>query len=525
MVWGTGWWTTVNGGRERRRWWTTVNGDRTRRPWPTTANGDRRRRRWWPRSVRARSALAAGAAAAFILAGLGAWVHNALYDQQMAATRAQATSEMDRLLDQLDRGYMPGGFGPLPYEVVVAGRQSAGEASTDLVRLGSLQRHLLPAPAHRDVWAVRTVSIPRPPDGTASDDGLTGRTLQALTADFDVDDVGRAKAKAMDIGNSVVRVYVLLAPAAAEQATASADRILLPVAIAGVAMVAAVAYLATRLALRPVEAIRARTAQVTAAQPRERVEVPDTGDEIAALARTINDTLERLDTAAAQQRRFVADAAHELRSPLTTVLTSLEVALAYPDRTDWPAAVHTAVRQTRRLRSLTEDLLLLARLDADAPRPPAVPVDIAAIAHELTDEYASLGPSPAVDGEAPEPALVTGSADELERLLRNLLDNATRHAAHRVRVIVRVQGDEVTATVQDDGPGIPPADAERIFERFTRLDDHRARTTGGTGLGLAIARELAHRHHGTLTLAENSTGACFEARLPRTPKPPSPQPA
>ncbi|MEV7390433.1 HAMP domain-containing sensor histidine kinase [Streptomyces sp. NPDC091215] len=492
-------------------------------------NGGRRRRRWWPRSVRARAALAAAAAAAFILAGVGAWVHNALYDQQMAATRDQARSEMDQLLGQLYGGYMPGGFGPLPYEVVVAGQRSAGDASTDLVRLGSLQRHLLPAPATRDVWAVRTVRIPRPPGGTAPDAELSGRTLQALTADLDVHDIGRAKAKAMGIGNSVVRVYVLLTPTAAEQATASADRILLPVGIIGVASVAAVAYLATRLALRPVEAIRARTAQVTATQPRERVEVPDTGDEIAALARTINDTLERLDTAATQQRRFVADAAHELRSPLTTVLTSLEVALAYPERTDWPAAASTAVRQTRRLRSLTEDLLLLARLDADAPGPPAVPVDVAAIARELSEEFAALGPSPAVDCDAPAPALVTGSANELERLLRNLLDNAVRHATRRVRVAVQVQGDEVIARVQDDGPGVPQADAERIFERFTRLDDHRARTTGGTGLGLAIARELARHHHGTLTIADNrsdrATGACFEARLPRAPEQPSSRPA
>ncbi|WP_329538459.1 HAMP domain-containing histidine kinase (plasmid) [Streptomyces sp. NBC_01450] len=447
--------------------------------------------------MRARSALAAAAAAAAVLATTGVWAHTTLHRQQVGATHAQAESQMERVLDQLYRGALPGGFGPLPYEVVISGRSASGGASSDLDELGSRQRHLLPAPTRWDPWTIRTVHLPHPP-GTPRT-ALTGRTVQALTADIQARDLGHDKAVSMAIADDgLLRVYVLLTSPEADHVMESADRVVLMTGVVGVVLVAVAAHTATRLALRSVKAIRTRTAQVTARQPRERVDVPDTRDEIAALARTINATLERLDAAATLQQRFVADAAHELRSPLTTLLTSLEVALAYPDRTDWPTAVATAARHTRRLRSLTEDLLLLARLDADAPGTAATSVDLSALAQRLAHEREQAEGHPDVRPDTPGPAFVSGRPQELERLLRNLLDNAVRHATHSVRLTVRVEGDRVVTSVCDDGPGVPAADTERIFERFTRLDDHRARTSGGTGLGLAIARELAHRHSGTL---------------------------
>jgi len=164
--------------------------------------------------------------------------------------------------------------------------------------------------------------------------------------------------------NARVEVYVFVTTGAAQAAVAALDRVLYPGIPAATLLVVAVAYVAARRSLRPVDQIRVRTAAVTATDPRERVAVPKTGDEIARLAATINTTLERLDAASRAQRRFVADAAHELRSPLASLLATLDVAEAYPERADWPETVAVGARQARRLQALADDLLLLARLDA-----------------------------------------------------------------------------------------------------------------------------------------------------------------
>lgn len=146
-------------------------------------------------------------------------------------------------------------------------------------------------------------------------------------------------------------------------------------------------------------------------------------------------------------------------------------------------------------------------------------VDVAALASRLTEQY-PLADSPlSLTCDSTGPAFVHGNRNELERLLRNLVGNAVRHAAEHILITVRNQGGWVVTTVHDDGPGVPAGDAERIFERFTRLDDARSRDSGGTGLGLAIARDLARCHHGTLTLTGRTPGACFLLRLPEVPSP------
>ncbi|GHJ35491.1 two-component sensor histidine kinase [Streptomyces sp. TS71-3] len=471
--------------------------------------------RFLPRSVGARTALAAAVAASFILAGTGWWASRQLYDQRIKATISLAEDQADTLTNQLYQGAAPSGFGKLPYEIVVSGRPASAGCSGDLAALGSDVRHVLPAPVagRWDVWSLRTVHFPGSAAGGQGP--LEGHTFQALTADVQAHDLGHAKAAAIGIrDNALLRIYVVITPFDAEAAVASATRILLLVGSAGVVFVAAVAYAAAKHALRPVEAIRARTASVTASDPRERVEVPPTQDEIAALAVTINATLDRLGQAAAQQRRFIADAAHELRSPLTTLLASLEVALTYPDQTDWPSAVGTAARQTRRLRSLTEDLLLLARLDARVPAGPDTIVDLRELATTLAGQVLPAERHLAIECDARETALVRGRPDELERLLRNLLDNAVHHAFDRVLLSVRAEDEGVVVAVGDDGPGIPSAAREHIFEPFARLEDDRSRVSGGTGLGLAIARDIAHAHHGTLTVADRTCGTCFLVRLP-----------
>ncbi|WP_456340781.1 sensor histidine kinase [Streptomyces mirabilis] len=200
-------------------------------------------------------------------------------------------------------------------------------------------------------------------------------------------------------------------------------------------------------------------------------------------------------------------------------MASLDVALAYPERTDWPAAATTAARQTRRLQALAEDLLLLDRLDARVAVARPATVGLAALACRLTEQYPLADRPLSLTCDSTGPALVQGNRNEFERLLRNLVDNAVRHAAHRILISVRNQDGWVVTTVRDDGSGVPTGDVERIFERFTRLDDARSRDSGGTGLGLAIARDLARCHHGTLTLTGRTPGACFLLRLPQAPSP------
>ncbi|MFJ4832949.1 sensor histidine kinase [Streptomyces sp. NPDC088747] len=488
-------------------------------------NATEPRRRWWPRSVRARTALAAASAAAVILAGIGWWLHHDVHRRSMQIAEDQAKNQLWALAGQLDQGVIPDSTSVVPYEVVATGRRTAVASGGAISHAYPDSHHVMPAPPPAGGIAEMpptTVRLPPNPDYDSKDPlDMAGGIHQVETADIFSGDLSADEAAALGVTTGVtLRVYVVVLPYTAEAITGTTDRLLIRAGLFGLVLIAAVTYFSVRVALRPVEAIRVLTASVTASDPRERVTVPTTGHEITALATTINSTLQRLDNAAAQQRRFVADAAHELRSPLTTLLASLEVALAYPERTDWPAAVTTAARQTRRLQSLAEDLLLLARLDTRTT-PKAAPdtVDLTALASRLTEQYPLTERPLTLTCDSTEPAHAHGDPDEYERLLRNLVDNAARHAERRIRITVRNHDAWVVLTVHDDGPGVPTEDAERIFERFVRLDDARSRDHGGTGLGLAIARDLAHRHRGTLTLAARPRGACFRLRLPRVPAP------
>ncbi|MFF0588148.1 ATP-binding protein [Streptomyces sp. NPDC003781] len=272
------------------------------------------------------------------------------------------------------------------------------------------------------------------------------------------------------------------------------------------AVVAWVTWLVTRRALRPVEGIRREMAAITASEDlARRVPVPATHDEVARLATTTNETLAALESSVERQRGFVADASHELRSPIASLRTQLEVAAAHPELLDLDGAVADTVR----LQRLAADLLLLARLDA-GERPADARVDLAALAREAAEGRSGVR----VRG-AEGPVSVAGSRGQLGRVLANLLDNAQRHARSAVEVSVRRDGDTAVVAVADDGEGVPAADRERIFERFVRLDAARSRDDGGAGLGLAIARDVAVRHGGTLTVHDAPAGgALFELRLP-----------
>lgn len=278
-------------------------------------------------------------------------------------------------------------------------------------------------------------------------------------------------------------------------------------------VVAVTTWVMAGLALHPVEAIRRQVAAISSRDLSARVPEPSTHDEVAQLARMMNQMLGRLETAAVRQRRFIADASHELRSPLTTLRAKTEVALAHPERADWPRMTAGVLCEIERLCRLVDDLLLLTRT-SDAPR---ARTDHVAIADLVLDEAERLTAREAVTVEvvAPTGGSVRGDAGELSRLLRNLGDNAERHASRRVRLVVRPGVSDVVVDIEDDGNGIPAPERARVFERFTRLDEARSREDGGSGLGLALALELARAHGGQLTATDAPLGgARLRLRLP-----------
>jgi signal transduction histidine kinase len=288
-----------------------------------------------------------------------------------------------------------------------------------------------------------------------------------------------------------------------------------PLLVGGLAVVA---WRVVGATLRPVEALRQGAEEITGGTRPGQLPVPASQDEIHRLAVTLNDMLDRLAAARARQRAFVADAAHELRSPLANIRTQLEVARRLGERTDWSAVADDLLVDTERLSRLVDDLLLLARTDDAAPGVrPAVPVELGALVRDVAQRH----PVPPVQ-VAPigQPLWTYGAPDELRRVVANLVDNAVRHARTRVVVAVAPDGPYHLVTVTDDGPGIAAADRDRVFDRFTRLDDARARDVGGAGLGLAIVRELVRRHGGAVRLADAAPGVRAEVRLPaRSPEP------
>ncbi|MFD1056070.1 HAMP domain-containing sensor histidine kinase [Terrabacter terrigena] len=269
-------------------------------------------------------------------------------------------------------------------------------------------------------------------------------------------------------------------------------------------------------ALESVDAIRLQVERTTAAHLHDRVPVPPTDDEIAHLAETMNSMLERLDSSQRAQRRFVADASHELRSPLATIRASFEVAHPSSPETSWEELGPIVRSETERMARLVDNLLLLSRADD------------ASLA-EVRDE---VDLDDLVDAEARRlrrlvrltvrlenaPVRVLGDELQLQQVVRNVLDNAARHARSTVRLRVSTQGGCALVSIDDDGAGIPARDRDRVFERFVRLDESRSRDSGGAGLGLAIARELAVAHGGTLLVTDSALGgARFELSVPCRP--------
>lgn len=262
-------------------------------------------------------------------------------------------------------------------------------------------------------------------------------------------------------------------------------------------------------ALRPVESIRAEVAELTERRLDRRVPEPGTDDEIGRLARTMNAMLDRLEEASRRQRAFVADASHDLQSPLTAIRAEVETQRAGGIES---ARARRILEETGQMEALVQNLLYLARLD-DGVGSPQSPVDLDDVVLEEASRLQDSTPI-RLRTEAVSGGPVLGNRADLGRAVRNLLENAVRHARSSVELRLSAVDGDVRLEIADDGPGVAPADRARVFDRFYKADTARQRRTGGSGLGLPIARAIAEAHGGALELADGDGGARFVLRLP-----------
>lgn len=436
--------------------------------------------------IAARIALAAGLLAAVLLTAGAFAVRAAIRSAQLRATQELAGVEATQITEATRAGIrLYGDFGSLPYQlvrddgVVIAAAPEAETAvapppSTEASQSAGEVWHLDPATAAGARLAVSSTLRASSMTGVAAEDLPGG---------------------ARDKSTTVYRAYVLVTPTAADRVVASLDPFLWGGVALAVALIAATAATATSRALRPVEQMRAVADGIAGAPDGTRLTEPDAPDELRALATTLNAMLTRIDDATVRQQRFIADAAHELRSPLASLLAALEVGRAHPDALPPERTLARVETEARRLAGLAEELLDLASASSGARGGEIC--DAAEVVREVLAGRTSRVP---VEVSAPGTAPAHIAPGALARIVGNLLDNALRHASTHVELAVTVD-DSVRISVTNDGESLSDADAERIFEPFVRLDASRSRDTGGTGLGLAIARELATSAGGTLELS------------------------
>lgn len=274
----------------------------------------------------------------------------------------------------------------------------------------------------------------------------------------------------------------------------------------------------SRSALRSVEKMRREVENISRESLDRRVPTTEAGDEVDKLAKTMNDMLGRLENSSAQQSEFLAAASHELRSPVAGLLAQLDVAVAYPDRVDTAVLLPKLRHEAERLQLLVNDLLYLGRSEAqltDRPPPTTQTVSVDTLLSREVEHQQTMHPELSVTTTGQTGLLLAGQERDIARAIRNLTDNAARHATSAVEVGVTVVGQMASIAVRDDGAGVDRADADRIFDRFVRLDEARGRDDGGSGLGLAIVGEIARRHGGGVSLIDQGRpGATFQLLLP-----------
>lgn len=429
-------------------------------------------------SVRLRITLAATLAFA-VAFGLAAWaLVDAVHDRLESQVRSETLKTVQSAADQLERGVAP--------ERVL--QRSGSLTSVQIVRGdGTTVTH--------GAWGLDThAAVPGELIGPAGYGAPPG-------------DVFVVQSQASFAGEP----YTILAASPLADVRRSVDALgqvlVVTTPVIVIALGALVWWLVGR-ALRPVAAITREVEEITHTTMHRRVPEPGSRDEVHELARTMNDMLSRLETAQERQRAFVSDASHELRTPVATVQTALEVGLRNGDLED---AARAALDANRRLQDVLADLLDLARLDEVEMTADAAVVDL----EEVVLAEVGGQPDERLDVRGVLAGRVRGDRAALCRVVRNLVENARRHARTRVDVALVADGDDVVLTVDDDGPGIPPEHRDAVFERFVRLDHGRDRRAGGAGLGLAIVRRAVEQHHGVVRIVDAPIGgARVEVRLP-----------
>lgn len=301
--------------------------------------------------------------------------------------------------------------------------------------------------------------------------------------------------------------YTVIVGAGSESAEHTVATVALLLGIAAAIMTGVAAMVNFRLAkysLRSVEAIRSRVSEISASDLSQRVPVPPQDDEISALATTMNEMLARVESGHDAQRRFVGDASHELRSPLASILSALDVAQEFPHVLDEELTSGTLIPEVQRMQALVEDLLLLARADERGLALGGDDIHLDVLAES---EANRLRRATDLDIRLhSEAATAIGDLAAVARVLRNLLDNAVWHATSTVEIAVKGRKAAAILSVADDGPGIPDQDKTRVFDRFVRLDSDRSRDGGGSGLGLAIVAEIVASHTGTVSIDDRPGG-------------------
>lgn len=452
-------------------------------------------------SVRGRITVTATALFAVLLLAISALilslvendVRSAAEDALQSALneRALAGSPRSSVIEDTSFSAVIGG---LTYDLGLFDELSEGNASGELSIDGELTAVL-----EIDLRTKRVVQVFDPDSGLPISDTLLLAQLQELT--FDVLDIDGDAGSSLLVGAAEM--------AEIDSATAAVRRALLATVPLLVLVFAAMTWFMVGRSLRPVAAITGRVNEITTTSLDQRVPVPGGRDEVAQLAIVVNQMLDRLETGDLRQRQFASDASHELRSPLSAMRVAAELVGLHTEDERTSELVNRIMGQSDRMDELVTDLLELSRsADLDlATR--SVICDLGAVVRSVADGHG-------VELDGVGSVHVGGDVAQLGRLIQNLIENAQRHATAEVAVGLARTGEHAEITVEDDGPGIDPTDRERIFERFTRLDDSRSRSDGGFGLGLALAQSIAVAHGGRITVDRSPTlgGGRFVVRLP-----------
>ena len=459
-----------------------------------------RRRLSWLRGVRGRSTIAA---VVVVAAGLGVGTATFLGLLQRELISTVQTAARARVAE-VATGMKKHGVSGLPADLK-AGSARGGQIVQVIDAGGSV------VAASSDRAGAGPLTTIRPRDGQITEGHASRLSL------LDDDDPYLLEVAGVQVAGGDYRVVVATPISAQQESVRTALSLLLLGLPLLLLLVGVATWLLVGRALGPVERIRSRVSEIGGSRVAERIPVPRSGDEIARLAETMNEMLERLDQAQSAQRRFVADSSHELRSPLATLTAAVELAAADSSSETWRELSPVMASEISRMSRLVEDLLLLAKVDEHSMRLHVEEVDLDDLVDDETRRLRAI--SGLTVRPAVRPVRIMGDRARLGQAITNLADNAARHARSTVRLTLEgTATGGATVVVADDGPGVPAAQRDRVFERFVRLDSSRGRSSGGSGLGLSIVREIVRAHGGTVEISDARPSGCrVEIQLPGVP--------